>query len=123
MKTKRLFFMCGVLFALAGALLSVPDYVDAGAVAGARVSRETVLSGRKDAYNIRFRGREQAVVRVTGEGDLDLFIYDGNGNLIAKDDAEDNTPVCVWTPRWTGTFKIVVKNCEGYNVNYVLQTN
>ena len=54
MKTKRILFTCGVLFALAGALLSLPDYVDAGAVAGAKVSRETVLSGRKDAYNVNY---------------------------------------------------------------------
>jgi hypothetical protein len=123
MKTKRILFTCGALMALVAGLLSSPEPVGAGAVNGARHSQETVLAGRNDVYNVRFRGREEAIVRVTGEGDLDLFIYDANGNLIAKDEAEDNTPVCVWTPRWTGTFKIVVKNCEGYDVDYVLQTN
>ena len=46
-------------------------------------------------------------------GDLDIYIYDLDGNLLAHDDDDDDTPVAVIAPRWTGLFQVYVKNYRG----------
>lgn len=58
--------------------------------------------------------------RAFHETDLDLYIYDENGNLIDSD--IDNTDICVctWTPRWTGRFKIKIVNRGSVYNNYRL---
>ena len=97
-----------------------------GATEGPIEHRDQVNPGRIDVYTITFRGGELAEVLVVGDGDndLDLMIYDENGNLIEQDtDATDRCYVS-WTPAWTGPFKVKIKNL-GSSVysNYVLLTN
>lgn len=96
-----------------------------GAGAGAIVHHDSVLARHYDDYTITFVGGELARVAVIGDGDtdLDLYIYDENGNLITAD--TDYTDQCLveFTPRWTGVFRVrVVNNGYVYN-NYVLLTN
>ena len=45
--------------------------------------------------------------------DLDIYLYDENGNLISKDTQTDRYPVVTVTPRWTGPFRMYVKNHRG----------
>lgn len=45
--------------------------------------------------------------------DLDIYIYDLDGNLMAHDDDFDETPVAILAPRWTGLFQVYVKNYRG----------
>lgn len=79
---------------------------------GSSCTVERVSANSTDVYNVTFIGGEPAEVFVVGDGDtdLDLFIYDENGNLIDSD--TDNTDVCLceWTPRWTGRFTIKIRN-------------
>lgn len=86
--------------------------VTRGAVGGHQVSSTCVRANTTDVYKIRFRAHETAVCIVSGDGDtdLDLFIYDSNGNLITSDTDDTDDCVCSWTPKWTGTFTIKVKN-------------
>ena len=75
--------------------------------------RTTVVSrGTSDVYRVTFKANERAGVVVSGDGDsdLDLFVYDENGGEICRDDDRTDDIVCVWTPKWTGTFTIKVKN-------------
>jgi hypothetical protein len=63
--------------------------------------------------NVVFEGRKPAQILVIGDGDgdLDLWVYDGNtGNEIASD--TDLTSVCIadWTTRYEGPFTVKVKN-------------
>ena len=96
-----------------------------GAVDGPKKHVDTVLGNQTDVFTVRFTGGEVAKVAVVGEGntDLDLYIFDENDNLIVKDD--DNTSRCYveWTPRWTGAFKIKIKNRGSASSNYGLLTN
>ncbi len=66
-----------------------------------------------------------ARVAVIGDGDtdLDLLVYDENGNLIASD--TDYTDKCLveFAPRWTGTFLVRVVNNGYVHNNYLLLTN
>lgn len=96
-----------------------------GRVGGPLRHYDSVNAGATDVYNIRFRGGELAMVIVSGDGDtdLDLTIYDENGNLITSD--TDGTDDCVvsFTPRWTGVFKVKIRNYGRVYNRYVLVTN
>ncbi len=96
-----------------------------GRVGGPGQVRERVLANSNDIYEIPFRGGMPARIVVDGDRDtdLDLFVYDENGNLITAD--TDSTDICIvnWTPRWTGNFRVEVHNLgRVYNV-YTLTTN
>lgn len=96
-----------------------------GAVGGSKIARSRVLANSTDVYNIRFVGDRFAEVVVVGDGDtdLDLYVYDENGNLIVSDaDYTDNCYVS-WNPIWTGNFKIKIVNRGGVYNRYVLMTN
>lgn len=99
--------------------------VFAGAVGGAKESRDRVNARSTDVYHIRFRGDSQARVIVEGDGDtdLDLYIYDENDNLITSDTDDSDYCVCSWTPRWTGMFTIKIVNRGRVYNQYYMHTN
>jgi hypothetical protein len=45
--------------------------------------------------------------------DFDLHIYDENGNLITEDITTAPDAFCRVTPRWTGTFRLIVNAASG----------
>lgn len=96
-----------------------------GAVGGPKSGSTVVYGGSTDTYTVYFKSNVPAEVAVSGNGatDLDLYVYDENGNLIAgDDDYSDDCYVC-WTPRWTGNFIIKVVNRGRYNNYYNIATN
>ena len=111
-----------------GVLLALIDDVNSnvrGAVGGPKYARSSVNAGGSDIYNISFRGGEFAMVTVIGDGDtdLDLYVYDENGNLIDSDTDYSDNCICTWTPRWTGNFRIKIVNRGRVYNRYVLNTN
>jgi hypothetical protein len=97
----------------------------AGRVGGPGQAVEIVYGGQVVEYTLWFRANEVARVVVDGDGssDLDLFVYDEYGNLVASD--TDYTDYCVatWVPRWTGRFLVRVVN-RGVDANvYEIRTN
>lgn len=96
-----------------------------GRVGGPGKIVEQVKAKSNDIYYIKFWGGQLAEILVSGDGDtdLDLYVFDENGNLIAKDD--DNTDDCYvrFIPKWTGSFKVVVKNLGNVYNRYLLLTN
>ena len=97
-----------------------------GAVGGPKgVLSERVKAHHTDVYEVVFRGGETARVLVRGDHDtdLDLYIYDENGNLVDSD--TDMTDICLgeWTPRWTGKFRIEIENLGDVYNEYDLVTN
>lgn len=74
---------------------------------------------------ITFDGGLLAEVGIIGDGDtdLDLYVYDDNGNLIASDTDYSGDCYVSWVPRRSGTFVIkVVNRGNVYNI-YSLVTN
>lgn len=74
---------------------------------------------------VTFDGLALAEIGVVGDGDtdLDLYVYDDNGNLIDKDIRYSGDCYVSWIPRRTGTFLIrVVNRGKVYN-DYSLITN
>ena len=93
-----------------------------GAVSG---HRDRVLARSTDTYRLNFNGGERAEILITGDHDtdLDLYVYDENGNDICKDVDSTDTMYCKWNPRWTGEFRIEIKNLGSISNIYTLQTN
>lgn len=94
-------------------------------VGGPRYARSVVLARSQDSYSLRLYGGGQVTfVRVNGDGDsdLDCFLYDENGNEVDRDDDETDQCRLVVQPRWTATFRLVIKNFGVAN-SYTLETN
>jgi hypothetical protein len=96
-----------------------------GVVGGPKFTNERVLGRSQDNYIVTFEGLENAVVYVKGDGttDLDLIVYDENGNLVESD--ADYTDECLvkFLPKWTGKFRIIVRNNGNVYNDYTLKTN
>ena len=96
-----------------------------GAVNGPSETWEKVAAGGTHTYRISFIADYLAEILVSGDGDtdLDLYVYDSNGNLIASD--TDYTDDCYvsWVPQWTGSFIVKVVNRGRVYNRYVMLTN
>lgn len=68
-------------------------------------------NGGRDDINLNLRnGTTYAIVGVCDNDcrDIDLALYDDNGNLIASDTEQDSTPIVNVTPRWNARFRLRV---------------
>lgn len=83
-----------------------------GSKSGPHRWEDVVSTSKTDAYRVAFRGGEPAAVAVSGDGDsdLDLYVYDESGNLVCKDEGNADDMMCRWTPQWSGTFIIKIRN-------------
>lgn len=112
------------LLALANSI-DVPKTSVRGAVGGAKRHTDLVKAHSTDVYHIKFYAGRTAEIFVSGDGDsdLDLYVYDENGNLIKKDiDYSDDCYVS-WTPKWTGSFTVKIVNRGNICNRYTLWTN
>jgi hypothetical protein len=84
-----------------------------------------VAGGFIDVFNITFTAGELAEIAVAGDGDtdLDLEIYDEFGNFIGSDSGATDNGYVSWTPRWTGNYRVEVKNHGNVFNQYLLITN
>jgi hypothetical protein len=87
--------------------------------------KDVVNPQKSDIYRATFKGGQTAIVAIKGDGDtdLDLRVYDQNGNLICKDTRSTDEGICKWKPIWTGTFVIKVSNLGRVQNYYRLATN
>jgi hypothetical protein len=118
--TRNFFAACALCAALAANL------ANAGHVSGRReLEGATVDANSSVRYATTFLGGEMAEVVIMGDGDtdLDLFVYDENGNLVASDTDETDFGVCRWTPNWTGEFTVVVTNLGSVYNEFDIATN
>ncbi len=76
------------------------------------LSRTGAAISYRGTFSARVRYRVQLTVP-TG-ADFDVYIYDGNGNLVASGELWGSANETVYfTPRWTGTFRIRVVSYRG----------
>jgi hypothetical protein len=101
------------------------NIASAGRVPWPARTSDCVLSYSTDVYVETFRGGELARIVVNGDGstDLDLLVFDQNGILIAQD--TDLTDLCIveFVPRWTGPFRIEIRNLGRVYNCYTLEMN
>ena len=74
-------------------------------------SVDALRDGRSDWITVNLRrGVDYSILAIGDQDcrDLDLAVYDENGNLIGSDIQPDDVPVVQILPRWTGTFRVRV---------------
>ena len=76
-------------------------------------------------YTASFVANELAEVLVSGDGDtdLDLYVYDSNGNPIASDTDYSDDCYVRWIPAWTGRYTIRIVNRGPVYNRFVILTN
>ena len=96
-----------------------------GAVGGPRQQVDVIYGNSTLTYQLGFVANQKAEVLVSGNGasDLDLYIYDSNGKLIVCDEGYSDDAFASWTPAWTGSFSIVVKNWGNVANRFEIYTN
>jgi hypothetical protein len=96
-----------------------------GAMGGPKYALGSVSAHSYTFYDAKFWANEIAEIAVSGDGDtdLDLYVYDENGNCIVSD--TDYTDDCYvrFCPRWTGRFRIKIVNRGGVYNKYAIVTN
>ena len=96
-----------------------------GAVGGPCKEYAAVNAYSTYTWTCSFIANRLAEIVVSGDGDtdLDLYVYDSNGNLIASDTDYSDDCYVSWVPRWTGKFYIKIANRGGVYNRYAILTN
>lgn len=96
-----------------------------GAVGGERGMTDVVYGRTYNDYVVAFKKGIIAQVALSGNGntDLDLYIYDENGNEIECDNDYSDDCYVSWYPRWTGNYLIRVVNLGTYRNTFTIVTN
>ncbi|MFT7543138.1 MAG: hypothetical protein ACI9K5_004122, partial [Gammaproteobacteria bacterium] len=85
---------------------------------------DKVQAGDSDIWTLTLSAGSSDHIVVDGsvDTDLDIYLYDENGNLLDYDD--DLTDYCIVdvTPRWTGKFTLKIVNRGNVWNRYVLTT-
>ncbi len=71
-----------------------------------------VLEGKQVSSRIPLTGGTEYAFIGGGDDDvkdMDLYLVDSDGDVVAKDDAKDSNPVIVFTPKEDGKYKVVMK--------------
>ncbi|UKI54972.1 hypothetical protein [Treponema succinifaciens] len=79
----------------------------------------------KTQFSIPFYANSFAEIYVESidYADLDLYVYDENWNLIARDTSYNMNCYVSFYPRWTGRFYVIVKNTSKWDSCFQIFTN
>lgn len=96
-----------------------------GRIGGASLHSDRVAAHGTDEWTISFRAGEEAEVGLKGDGttDVDVHVYDSDGNLVAYDDDDGDVCLAKWVPTYSGQFSIHVINRSGVYNDYTMVTN
>jgi hypothetical protein len=86
--------------------------LNADPVGGAKESYTSVEANATDVYQLECYGEEATAIRIDGDNDtdLDLYVYDCNGNLIVSGESYSDYEEVVVTPFYRQTLTIKVVN-------------
>lgn len=98
--------------ALALVLLAGATAASADTIYGTIRHQDVVEAGATDVYTVTVIGGRAAKVEVKAamRGDLDLFIYDSQGQLVTWDVRPSENAKAKWYPSRTGTYLIAIRN-------------
>lgn len=97
---------------LSAAGLIAASTAGAGIVDGPVADSDRVEANDEVTYSEIFKGGDPAAVAVSGDGDtdLDLFVYDEAGELVASDTDLSDQCIVAWVPAKTQRYRIVIRN-------------
>jgi hypothetical protein len=98
---------------MSAAVLLVGQGADAGAKAGQKRFKDVkVPANGQVEYKVVFKANEKAEFACIGDKDtdVDLFVYDADGKLVASDVELSDLALVRWIPTKEQEYKIVVKN-------------
>jgi hypothetical protein len=98
---------------------------DGGAERGPLRYATSVAAGAVRRHELQFAGPEAAVIQVRGSGasNLDVYLYDVNGDRVAFDEHASDVATVHWYVPYTQTLTLVVRN-RGTRANgYYVITN
>ena len=106
-------------------LATMVSMANAGRLNGPGKDTKICQANGSVTYYETFRGCEQARVAIVGDGstDLDIFVYDMEGRLVAQGIGLTDIELVTWFPSRTQTYRIVVKNLGSVWNRYSLATN
>ena len=83
-----------------------------GALGGPASWNGTVFADSDKTIYASFKKGQLAEITIQGDGksDLDLYVYDEDGNLVTSDNGKYDECYVSWTPKQTLAYKIVIKN-------------
>lgn len=113
------------ILALLPALERRARSIDRGSSRGPRQLYAQVASSTRREHTVEFRGGEPAVIYVSGDGDsdLDLFVYDEAGQVVASATGPRDECVVRWQPERQGRFRVEVRNLGPAPNWYWMATN
>lgn len=96
-----------------------------GRVGGPGDMYSTVGANSYELYQVNFVEGRLAEIAIKGDSDtdLDLYVFDSNENLVAKDINYSDTCYVSWVPLWTGRYIIKIVNRGPVYNRYHLVTN
>lgn len=80
------------------------------------VASNNINAGDRHIYTAPFRGGISYKIYVQNAlpmVDLDIYILDGNGNVLASDNSYASDAGCMFTPAWTDEYVIAVVCASG----------
>ena len=122
MKRALLKLMCVAALAMP---FVMSQSASADPVGGSIFRRFTVSANCYQTWTVRCHAGEvtRVIVRGDGDTDLDLYVYDQNGNLITSDPDYSDQCIVQFQPYVTSTFTIKIVNRGGLSNRYSLSVD
>jgi hypothetical protein len=100
------------LVAGAGAFLATPAAAGCTGCGGPQAFVEDINANSHIHWDVTARGGEEFSISAIGDGDtdVDIIVFDENGNEVCRDYGLSHVATCSFTPRWTGGFRVRVIN-------------
>jgi hypothetical protein len=104
--------MKSIFTGLAIIALFATQSATASPIGGSAAAYDVVDARTVAEYTVNLRGQQTTYIAVYGDGDtdLDLFVYDGRGNLIAYDTTYSGNGFVTLVPRYDGPVTICIEN-------------
>lgn len=103
-------------------VLALVQAASANPVGGGVCRDATAGSYSTRDFEVTLYGNETTLISLSGDGDtdLDLYVYDENGNLIGSDTGFSDQARLAIRPNWTGRFTVRVVNRGSVHNNFTV---
>jgi hypothetical protein len=117
MKRSLIKLMCVAALAMPFVL---SQSASASPIGGSIFRRFSISANCYQTFSVNCYGGEvtRVIVRGDQDTDLDLYVYDENGNLIASDTDLSDQCMVAFRPYWTGPFTVKIVNRGSVYNNY-----